>query len=38
MTQIQKLDIEGANRYELTNLHITNLARAIFFTILRNIT
>ncbi|WP_338540300.1 NAD(P)/FAD-dependent oxidoreductase [Paenibacillus tundrae] len=23
MTQIQKLDIEGANRYELTNLHYT---------------
>lgn len=29
MTQIQKLDVEGANRYELTNLHytITDLAR-----------
>ncbi|WP_128103046.1 NAD(P)/FAD-dependent oxidoreductase [Paenibacillus sp. DCT19] len=29
MTQIQKLDIEGANRYELTNLHytITDLSR-----------
>ncbi|REK75169.1 NAD(P)/FAD-dependent oxidoreductase [Paenibacillus paeoniae] len=29
MTQVQKLDIEGANRYELTNLHytITSLAR-----------
>ena len=23
MTQVQKLDIEGANRYELTNLHYT---------------
>ncbi|RAW15186.1 thioredoxin reductase [Paenibacillus taichungensis] len=29
MTQVQKLDIEGANRYELTNLHytITDLSR-----------
>nr|WP_237728560.1 NAD(P)/FAD-dependent oxidoreductase [Paenibacillus sp. OSY-SE] len=29
MTQIQKLDIEGANRYELTNLHytVTDLSR-----------
>jgi len=29
MTQVQKLDIEGANRYELTNLHyvVTDLSR-----------
>ncbi|MBP1993010.1 NAD(P)/FAD-dependent oxidoreductase [Paenibacillus eucommiae] len=29
MTQVQKLDVEGANRYELTNLHytITDLSR-----------
>lgn len=29
MTQVQKLDVEGANRYELTNLHylVTDLSR-----------
>ncbi|MEK3824713.1 MULTISPECIES: NAD(P)/FAD-dependent oxidoreductase [Paenibacillus] len=31
MTQVQKLDIEGANRYELTNLHytVTDVSRFI---------